>query len=157
MKNKGFIFSFELVASLFATLLILLVVLSQTNYFVKKNLETEKQLEFERKAIFLADSLVKNFDKENPILGIAFQNHELKRTENNVIDKELFEKSQWTQKNFSGIKIIKIELKTKNNENIVVFEENTENEKRCIVLERFVLVNSFEDFKALVAVTVCEE
>lgn len=95
--------------------------------------EKGKELNYlKSKAIFFADSIIKNCNEMEPEKGIAFYNHEKKRVEENVIDLELAEKLD--EKKFpEKLKQVRIEFGEKK---IAVGEKKAD----CFEAKRLVLI-----------------
>ncbi|GEM_PF-3292035 len=157
MKAKGNVFASEFVVSCVVVFFFILVALNQASMAVKKNSETQATLEFERKAIFLVDSMIKNHDEKNPVLGAAFFDAELKRTQSNVIEAKRLANPDPKNLFVGGIRVQKIQLKFVDGKKETVFEDKAENESYCLVVERFVVsISDLERKKGLLQVTACE-
>ncbi len=143
------------------TILIIFIALSylllfQINNFAKKTIEIENESEFQRTAVFIVDSMIKNSNEKNPSLGSAFLNKNLKRTENNIIDFELLKNANSTEQSTQA-QITKIQLKYKNKENEIIFDSNNLLFDRCLEVQRFILIKKLFQEKALLVVTICNE
>jgi hypothetical protein len=117
--------------------------LSQT---VNKNNETKELIYLKTKALFYADSLVKNSNEKEPEKGIAFYNEEKKRVEENVVDLGLAEKIE--EKNFPEyLKEIRIEFGEKK-------ISKGKKEGNCFEARRLVLIQETKE-KGVVFVSAC--
>ncbi len=97
------------------------------------------------KALYYADSLIKNSNSKEPEKGIAFYNKEKKRTEENIIDLKLAEKLN--EKNFpEKLKEIRIETKK-------VKIKTGEKKGNCFEVRRFILTEQKE--KGIIYVSTC--
>jgi len=109
--NKGIIET-DAVIAFFVVLLMVFLMINSLNFAVNKNQETKNLFYLKTKAIYFADSLVKNSNQEKPEKGIAVYNKEKKRVEENVIDLNLVEKID--EENFPELlKEIRIEFEEK--------------------------------------------
>ncbi len=123
-------------------LFLMLAALEET---VNKNKEVEEFYYIKSKAVFFADSLVKNSNSEEPEKGIAFYNPEKKRVEENVIDQSLLKKIE--EKNFPEyLKEIRLEFE---GEKIIAGEKKG----NCFEARRFVLV---KEKKGVLFVSACK-
>jgi len=91
--EKGFAFSIDLALAFFAVLLISTLMLGHLNLAKEKQVSGLERLSLERKALFLADSIVKKRNDENPALGSALFDWEKHRVLSNHLDSGLFSKA----------------------------------------------------------------
>lgn len=154
MDNKGSIFSFQGTFALTIMLLIGLIAVFAINNFSHKTIENETNTEFERKAIFLADSMVKNHNEENPILGSAIFDSSLQRVKANTIDLDRLKTATLDQSFIAQIAVKKITAKGENKVE-TIFETPKENFSKCLNVQR-AITNLKNDSIELLEVTVCE-
>ncbi|MEW6294802.1 MAG: hypothetical protein AB1467_00720 [Candidatus Diapherotrites archaeon] len=152
ISRKGFLFSLDLS---FAFLLVLLMVFvmvysleGEADYFREKL----KEKELNSKAIALMDSLVKNADENNSLLGSALYDSGLKRVQSNVMDYGLLKKIRKNEK-LNFVNGIYLEFGGKKEK---IFSE--ESSGNCIALSRFVLVQGIlGEKKAKIIGVFCSE
>lgn len=156
MKNKGQISFFEAMFPLIAVIIILFFVLWSASNFVTRSDRMQKELSLQVKAIFIADSMTKNHDQKNPLLGLAYKNKKYKRVENNIIEPERLQNTSESGE-IAGVKIQSIRLKESNGSEKIVFNSKTASKGNCITAERFVQTEGAERKKALLLVMVCEK
>lgn len=130
--SRGSVFSFDL---MIAFLIVLFMVYLMFFVLGGEVREGERE-ELKRNGMMLIDSLVKNSDEENPLIGSCYFNPELRRVEENVLDYGLLKKIN-SNKGYGFVKEVFIETK-KGKE--VLFKEKKEGD--CIVLKRFVLIRN---------------
>ncbi|MCX6798667.1 MAG: hypothetical protein NTW59_01050 [Candidatus Diapherotrites archaeon] len=150
--RKGFIFSLDLAIALITVLLMLNLALLHFNEEKESLLAGAKKSELQKNALLLADSLVKNNNAENPLLGAAFFDNEKHRVLSNVVQKELLREAQ--ADSFGGWHAQALSLKTKNGAEETFFAEEKQAGKDCVAVERFVIAGTE---KALLRVAACEE
>jgi len=109
------------------------------------------KITLQRKALFAADSLVKNRDNENPALGAAILDTQKHRVMSNEIDIALLRKAKAI--NGGGFAIKEISLEFKGGEKEIIFSEPGAAPGDCIAVERAVLA---EEKKAVVRMVACE-
>lgn len=148
MKNitsKGII-SADAVIAFFCVLLMVFLMLNSLNETITKNKETKNLFYLKSKAVFFADSLIKNSNEINPEKGIAFYSKEKKRIEENVIDLDLLEKI--SEENFpESLKEIRIEF---GKEKITIGEKTG----NCFEARRFILIEKTKQ-KGVIFVSAC--
>ncbi|MFH1586419.1 MAG: hypothetical protein ABID38_01020 [Candidatus Diapherotrites archaeon] len=152
--ERGLIFSLDLAVAVMVMFAIAFLILLHSASLIENNASLQNRLSLERKAIYLADSLVKNRSPENPLLGSASYNPLLKRVETNKIDYSLLKSI--SDKNFglNGISISLLEIEYKNREKEKIIENPLSGE--CISVERFVLMQKILPEKALLRLVVCD-
>jgi len=132
ITSKGIIES-DTMISLFVLLFMIYLMFNSLNQIITE--EKEKELNYlKSKALFFADSLIKNCNELEPEKGIAFYNPEKKRIEENVIDLSLAEKLN--EKNFPE-KLKQIRIESAGEKLIVVGEKKAD----CFEARRFVLIH----------------
>ncbi|MBU2099946.1 hypothetical protein KKB11_01810 [Candidatus Micrarchaeota archaeon] len=78
ITSKGF-FGTDLGIAFFVILLMFFLMVSALSNEVNKNIETKELVYLKTKALFYADSLVKNSNEKEPEKGIAFYDEEKKK------------------------------------------------------------------------------
>lgn len=144
ITNRGVIET-DAMISFLAVLFMIFLMLAALNQIITE--KQEKELNYlKSKAIFFADSLIKNSNEKEPEKGIAFYNEEKKRVEENVIDLSLMEKIE--EKNFpEKLKEIRIDFGEE-----IKFGEKKGN---CFEVRRFVLIQQTGK-KGIIYVTACD-
>jgi len=144
-NSRGFVFSLDLAIAVIAMLLMLSLMLSQLEILKNREIADIERIELQRNAIFVIDSMAKNRDEEQPLLGMAMYDAEKHRVLSNEIDSILFENAEPVVfENFfvSSVSIGEIEK---------LFEEQGE---KCISVDRIVLAN---EKKEMLEAVVCEK
>ena len=148
--NRGFVFSFDLVIAFTAMLLMVSLVLMHSDSAARGQETALRRFASMQKMVFLMDSLVKNNDRENALLGSAVFNAELHRVESNILSSELLSAAK--EREGSELSVSRIAFKTLGAEaEQIVFEQEAVG-KNCLALDRFVLIDGK---KALVEVRAC--
>ncbi|MFH1663680.1 MAG: hypothetical protein ABH986_02640 [archaeon] len=145
ITGKGIIEA-DFIAATAIILLMALLMMQSLNQAVKDESETKNLFYLKSKALFFADSLVKNSNTEEPEKGIAFYSSEKKRVEENVIDFDLAEKI----KEESFPELLK-EIRIESSGQKIVFGKKTGN---CFEARRFVLIMQTGK-KGVVFVSAC--
>lgn len=150
IDNRGFIFSIDLAVSFIAMLLMALLILMHASVLKEQQVESINKFDLQRNAIFLADSLVKNNDAAQPLLGSALFDPEKHRVLSNSLDSVLLSRAaQFEKENFF---VNRLSFKDEFGVEQVIFEGTAG--KNCLALDRLVLLNGR---KGLLAVSVCEK
>ncbi len=144
ITNKGIV-STDAVIALLAVLLMIFLMINSLNETIIKNKETKNLFYLKSKAVFFADSLIKNSNEINPEKGIAFYNKEKKRVEENKIDLTLLKKIR-KEKFTEYLKEIKLEF---GEEKIQIGKK----EGSCFEARRFILTEKKE--KGVIFVSAC--
>ncbi|MBU2476182.1 hypothetical protein KKG83_01795 [Candidatus Micrarchaeota archaeon] len=145
ITSKGF-FGTDLGIAFFVILLMFFLMVSALSNEVNKNIETKELVYLKTKALFYADSLVKNSNEKEPEKGIAFYDEEKKRIEENVVDLGLVEKIE--EKKFPEyLKEIRIEF----GEQKIIKGKKT---GKCFEARRLVLIQETKE-KGVVFVSAC--
>ncbi len=150
VKEKGMMFSLDASISFIILLFgILLFVNSLSNNAqnVKDSIET---FELEEKAIMIADSLMKNYDKNNTLLGSCIIDIEKKRVKSNELSIENIRKAKPIK--LKDIFVEKIHFQTNLIEETITLENKKT--KECYNVKRFGLINGE---KGIVEVQTCRE
>ncbi|MBN2067421.1 MAG: hypothetical protein JW744_03065 [Candidatus Diapherotrites archaeon] len=147
---KGFVFSLDLAVSFTAMLLMALLLLMHLGIAGEKQEIEFRQMELNRTALFLADSIVKNSNPEKPALGSAAFDKERARVLANELDAGLLGEIQEMEKN--GFFIASISLKEIGGSEKTVFSKPAG--KNCTALDRIV---SAQGRIAKMAVQLCEK
>ena len=144
ITNKGIV-STDAVIAFMAVLLMVFLMINSLNETITKNKETKNLFYLKSKAIFFADSLIKNSNEVNPEKGIAFYNKEKKRVEENKINLILLKKIR-KEKFPEYLKEIKLEFGDKK---IQIGEKKG----NCFEARRFILTEKKE--KGVIFVSAC--
>lgn len=152
LNQRGIIFSTDAVISFviaLITTLIFVTYLSNTVFSEKQNIE---QLELDEKAIFLIDSMVKNQNLDNAILGACNYDSAKKRVlTNNLNYIQIKTNSKPLLIGNYFVKNIAITFtNTNQKENINLSENNSTN---CTTIKRFALVDGQN---AIIEMKVCK-
>jgi len=130
-----------------AVMLMIFLMINSLNQEITKNTETKELIYLKSKALFFADSLVKNSNEKEPEKGIAFYNKDKKRVEENIIDLDLIEKIK--KENFpEPLKEIRLEF---SGEQIIIGEKKG----NCFEAKRFVLIEKTGE-KGVIFVSACD-
>ncbi len=148
--QKGFVFSMDFVLAFVVLFLIMYFCLLVIEEKVSKQIVFLKNTELESNAVFLADSMVKNFDENNSFYGIAYFDLEKHRTKSNEISSKSV---VFFDENFSDFFVREISITFKDGGSKILFDENFF-AKNCFSVERFVL---FDSKKSKLGVSVCEK
>lgn len=145
ITSRGAVLSIDAMFAILVLFAIMVVGFWQLGHSAEKQKHEIKRIQLENDAIFLADSLVKNFDL-NALLGIAVFDVEKKRVKSNEIMEKRIAELQKNPLIFGSW------LKEKNGTQKTFFSKNT-GKKECIAIERLVMS---EKRRALFGVVVCE-
>lgn len=135
--EKGFVFSIDAAAAFVLALCIISLALNATAESIKEKAESEKQFELWKNLVFIADSVVKNNDSENSLLGSAVFDSEKHRVKSNELDVFLLKKASEIENKELELKQVKIVFE--NSEEKVFFRKNPE-KHNCLAVERIVLI-----------------
>jgi hypothetical protein len=143
--KAGFVFSFDLAIAFIAMLLMLSLMLAHFGFGKEQALETFGEISLQRKAVFLIDSMVKNRDEKQPLLGSAVFDGKKRRVLQNGLDLELLEKAGGFRRGTFFVSQVSVSGQR------LFFEESGE---RCLTLDRLVLVQGSLEKLVVVA---CEK
>lgn len=143
--QKGLLFSFDLLFASILWFLMIFLILYSLNQSIESSALEIKKIEFQKNALMQMDSMMKNFDENNALNGIAFENFAKKRIETAKIEPEKL--LQVKEKSIKEIKLI-----TKNNSKTLI--ENNPKSKECLSLQRMGISNNE---KTIVRIVVCNE
>ncbi len=147
--DRGFVFSIDLVVSFLSMLLMVYLLLLHIGLREEREAEALNRLAFQRNAIFLTDSLVKNNNPEQALLGSASLDEKRHRVLSNQLDREMLLAATGFENEGFFVSRLSFELFGKER---IVFEENQGNE--CIALDRVVLI---EGARGKIRVVLCEK
>jgi len=147
--SRGFAFSIDLTIAFTTMLLMLLLISMRISMDAENNAAELEEFAAAQSAIFLADSIVKNSNKAQPLLGTALYNAEKHRVESGILDKQLLLSAEEFE--FHGILIKKLSLREIGAEEQTIFGRETAS-RNCIALNRLVLLDGK---KTVVGVTAC--
>ena len=156
--EKGLAFAADFLTATMLLFLCTLAIYAHINGSIEKISSDYKKIKLAENGIFLMDSLVKNNDQNNPLMGSAYFNSRLKRVEQNVVDegllKKISEKSE--QRQFAGFFVKSVSFQQKGQEPQKIFE--TPQNGACIGIERFaILKGDFSKEKVKITAVVCNE
>jgi len=137
-NEKGFIFSIDMMLALLITMSMMYFMFVHLNLMTESSVKAIEKYTLQRKGIVLLDTIVKNNDSENPVLGSAKVDVGLKRVKVNDMDEFRWNNELNKKEINSGE--IKATLYTEEE------EMETNQIGNCIVLKRFVLVEGNEKF-----------
>ncbi len=149
--NRGFVFSFDLAIAFIAVLLMLSLALMQSSHAAKEQAAALGEFASMQKTVFLLDSMVKNSNAAEPLLGSAIFNPETRRVESNVLDPRLLLSAKGIKD--KGVLVSRVAFKAMSSgAEQTVFEEHTAS-RSCFALSRFVLIGGE---KAVLEMKACE-
>ena len=154
ITSKGGIFSIDLLAAFLLASALLVLILDFQSGILFSSQESLKGFEVSEKALMLADSLVKNFDENNALLGSAFFDSGKRRVVSNLLDYSSLKTARPAE--FSNVSVVELSIQKKNSAKEVVFSKKGFEGKNCISVKRFVILN-FSKEKALAGVVACED
>ena len=152
ITSNGSVFSLELLFAFLACSMILVFSLNQESAMLLESSQGLKGFFLEEKAVMIADSLVKNSNPENPLLGSAFFDSEKHRIIPNLLDYSALKQAKPFA--FGKIKVLELSLQRKNSLPELIFS-NPLPSGNCVSLRRFVLLQDTLE-KAIVGVIACE-
>jgi hypothetical protein len=136
--DKGFAFSLDAGIAFVLAISMLFLVISAIAQSVNEKVFAEKKFELWKNTVFAADSLVKNSNEENSLLGSAFFDAEKHRVKSNEIDSKKLQKIFGFENKEFEIKLVKIIFRDLQEK--IVFSKNSE-KKNCLAVERIALVD----------------
>lgn len=150
--QRGIIFTTDAIISFVIALITVIIFIVYLSNILTNEENMLNQIELEEKAIFIADSLVKNQNEENSALGACNYSESKKRVLTNNLDlKNVIKNSKPIQNEKFFVKNIIITFSdTKQNETINL-SEKTSNE--CVTIRRFSIIDAK---KAIVEVKTCK-
>ena len=148
---RGFVFSLDALGAFLILLAMVFLMLGALDNAVAAKAEENRNFSLKKNALFLADSLVKNRDENNPLLGAAVFDAGKKRVLSNELDFGLLKEIGGIDANGFFVKTVSLEWKDANRETIFSSGKPGAN---CVSAERFVLANNR---KAKLTVRVCDE
>ena len=117
-----------------AILLMVFIMMSTINERTENQVGELNKIELQRKAIFLIDSIVKNRNEENPLLGSAIFDKQKKRVLQNRLDVELLKNVKPIQS--EEFYISKLSFTTNKEE--IIFQSKPKG--NCISIDRTVTI-----------------
>ncbi|MFA6064722.1 MAG: hypothetical protein WCW44_03210 [archaeon] len=148
INSKGIIFSLDAGISFSITLVTVLLFATFLAQTASSTQNEIKNFELEEKAILIADSLVKNYDENNSLLGTCILDIEKKRIRTNEISfSNLINLKPIS---FGEIYVESITVKTNSFQKTFQIEEKVSND--CISVRRFALI---EGEKGIIEVKTC--
>jgi len=146
--QKGQIFGIDSMISFTIMLFCVLVFATTLSNESQNTSQNLLDYELEEKALLITDSLVKNHDENNPLLGSCIIDTDKKRVLTNILDIELIRKSKPI--NLNGIFAKQITVNTQGKIETIKLDEKNSNE--CIAVKRFAMVNNQ---KSILEMMVC--
>ena len=156
--SKGIAFAADFLTATMLLFCCTLVIFAHINNSLEKISTDYKKMRLAENGVFLMDSLVKNNDENNPLMGSAYFNGRLKRVEQNVVDIGLLKKTggKSEQQQFNGFFVKSISFQPKGKDPQIIFEKMQHS--TCIGIERFaILKDGFSQEKGKITAVVCNE
>jgi len=155
MRNRGIIFSTDImVAFIASTGVVLMIVFAFSSYFGAVS-ENAKNFSHDREAVFFMDYLVKTGSGDGLPIGVAFFDAQKKRVVGNLLDKEALKNpvkdANSLQLEHSTVKGIFLGYESGRTEWVFGGME-----EGCTIYERFALVNGIIREKAKIGAVFCE-
>ena len=147
ITNRGIIFSMDTLVAFVIVLFILLIFVFSVNNQTNKITQNIGHFFLEEKVMLVADSLVKNYNEENNLLGACIIDVEKKRVKSNEIDSVNFSNLKPIKQDTFFVKSVSYQTNTRTNK--IIVENRSGN---CLVVKRFVLI---DDEKGFVFVEGC--
>jgi hypothetical protein len=148
--EKGQIFGIDAMLSFTIMLFCVLIFAINLSNHSQNALNNLLDFELEEKAILITDSLIKNRDENNPLLGACIVDYDKKRVLENIIDKDLLRKAKTAS--FEGIFAKQIKINQNGTEESIILDKR--NTTQCISVKRFVLIDAQ---KAVLEAMICRE
>ncbi len=149
-KQKGQIFGIDAMIAFTIMLFCVLVFATSTANQSQKTQNNLLHYELEEKTFLIADSLVKNRDENNPLLGACIIDYDKKRVLTNQLDYTLLQNAKSAE--FGDIYAKQITLEQNNNTQIIRLADK--NSSECITAKRFAKISGE---KTIIGVTICRE
>jgi len=152
LNQKGIIFSIDATISFVIALISILIFVLYLSNIVLSEERNIEQIELDQKAIFIADSMVKNQNSDNALLGACNYDIDKKRVITNNLNYTQIKTNSKpiTIGNFFVKNIVITFVNTNQKETIILSEKNSNN---CTNVKRFALV---DNFKAIIEVKTCK-
>lgn len=136
ITNKGIIFSMDTLIAFTILLFILMVFVINVNSSTNNLTQNVGHFFLEEKTFLIADSLVKNYNEENNLLGACVYDPKKRRVKSNEINSQNFLNLKTINQDNFFVKSVSYTTNTRNKK-VVLSEENGE----CIIVKRFVLID----------------
>jgi len=152
--ERGIIFSMDLLIAFLIMCMMMHLALASLSMAVGQASENVRDFSIERKGIYLIDSLVKNHDSNNSVLGSAYFDSGKKRVETGIIDYSMLKNARPEELDMGDghyVQGLFIGYVGGRKEEIYTSERG----RNCIVFERFVLLRKLLMEKAKICVVVC--
>lgn len=134
--ENGFLFSLDVVVAFLAMLLMLSLMLQHLEMAKEQQLGWTQRFALQRNAVMLIDSMVKNRDEKQPLLGSALYDEKKHRVLSNQLDLHMFPKAGQLPSELFFVS--RLSLKAGSQEKTVLFQTGRKN---CVSLDRIVLVS----------------
>ena len=136
ITNRGIIFSMDALIAFVIVLFMLLMFVFSVNNQTNKITQNIGQFFLEEKIMLVADSLVKNYNEENSLLGACIIDVEKKRVKSNEISSANFSNLKPLKQDAFFVKSVSYQTQTKKNKIVVENKIGT-----CLIVKRFVLID----------------
>ncbi len=150
-KDRGLIFTTDAIICSIIILTSALIFSTTIKTNATKQTELLKDFELEEKTLLIADAMIKNYDKNNPLLGACIFDLDKKRVLTNQLSLERLKEAR--QINSEKFFAEKITIKTRNYTHIISLS-NKSTGKHCLTAKRFALIGNE---KAIIQTTLCEK
>jgi len=152
LNQKGIIFSTDAIISFTITLFTMLIFVLYLSNIVNSETRKIEQIELEEKAVFIIDSMIKNQNEENALLGACNYDSDKKRVlTNNLNYSQLKTNSKPITIEDFFVKEITITFTNTNKKEIINL--SAKDSKNCINVKRFTLV---DNLKTIIEVKTCK-
>ena len=152
LNEKGIIFSTDVIIAFIIALITTLIFVSYMSNITLNEERKIEQIELDEKAIFIIDSMVKNQNEENALLGACNYDGAKKRVlTNNLNYLQIKTNSKPLSLENFFVKSIAITFTGTNQKETIILSE--ELAKNCTSIKRFTLIDGF---KAIIEVKTCK-
>jgi hypothetical protein len=136
ITNRGIIFSIDALVAFIIVLFMLLAFVVTLNNETNNLTQNIGHFFLEEKTILVADSLIKNYNEENALLGACLFDFEKRRVRSNELSSLNFNNLKKLNLNDFFVKSISYQTKTKSKKYLIESSEGI-----CLVVRRFVLID----------------
>lgn len=151
-NEKGIIFSTDAITAFIIALITTLVFVSYMSNIALNEERKIEQIELDEKAIFIIDSMVKNQNEENALLGACNYDGAKKRVlTNNLNYLQIKTNSKPLSLGNFFVKSVAITFVSTNQKETIILSEDFS--KNCTSTKRFALIDGF---KAIIEVKTCK-
>jgi hypothetical protein len=142
------IFSLDATIAFTIMLCALLVFLLTLNVYAQIGVSQARGFELEEKALLIADSMVKNYDANNTLLGACIVDYDKKRVRTNELTSTNIKQAKPTEFGKFFVRTISYETKTRKETTQLSAKKIVE----CLTAKRFVLIDGE---KGVIQVQTC--